>query len=706
MEALLNKAKNLTTIDEAKSFLKEHFTFESNIVNLALDLCIKAHENQFRKSGMPYSVHPIAVAGIASSIFEDETVVASALLHDVVEDTHYKHSDIKKRFGKDVSFVVDGLTKISAMRAEASSGENQHLKSTALTFEKMIRSSIKDSRIIIVKLCDRIHNLLTLDALRVDKQIRIATESMEVYAPLAHTLGLNVLKGHIEDLSFSYINPDGYHYVKSYLLREGAKMERRLNSVIDNIRTQMLEFGFKDEDFTIESRVKHLYSIYRKMQTKGIDIDDILDIIGVRILLKAKIDCYTILGIVHTNYTPMIGRFKDYISLPKPNGYQTIHTTIYDKNGSVCEIQIRTYGMNEIADKGIASHSSYKNPRKENLYEIVELFGDEMSAEDSYSLAKGELFIEDITIQSPKGDTFSLPKGSIALDFAYAIHGDIGNHASKALVNKKEVDLSYVLRENDVVRIITDENALLKYHMRGLLKTSNAQHHLKKAYQNKHREIGKLSAINIFATLFDLHELEVREFFKNSKFKDNFHKSLINIAVYDDIVHEISSHFAFSGDDFKKPVEIKKDDFILKTNKEVDSVEFDYCCHPKNGDRIVAFYNGGNVVVHHRLCKDALKYISDGEEMIYCNWEKTLYQYQITVALKNTKGALAELLSKLAFMGINIADIPCGEINSQKAEYFRFNIESEELDSKVLFEKLSKKVKLIDIVSLTDAYNK
>jgi len=708
LELLLHKAKNISTIEDAKVLLKEYFTFESNIVSMALELCISAHETQFRKSGEPYAIHPIIVATIASSISEDETIVASALLHDVVEDTKYKSSDIRKKFGRDVAFVVDGLTKISSIRAEqlASSSENQYLKSTALTFEKMIRGAIKDPRILIVKLSDRLHNLTTLEALRADKRLRIATESMEVYAPIAHRLGINILKSYIEDLSFSYINPEGYAYVKGYLQRESMKIEKRLHDVIDTIQMQMKIFGFEENDFTIESRVKHLYSIYQKMQTKGVDINDILDIIGIRVLVKRDIDCYTVLGLIHTNYRPMMNRFKDYITLPKDNGYQTIQTTIFDENGSACEVQIRTYEMNEIADRGVASHLSYKHPHRGNIAELADFFASDMSAEDSYSLAKGELFIDEITIQSPKGDTFSFPKGSIALDFAYEIHTDIGNQAISAFVNKKEVNLSYVLRDMDVVDIRTDKNALLKYSMKELLKTPKAQSLLEKAYKSNLREIGKLSTINIFATLFDLHELEVREFFKNSKFKDNFYKALINPLIYNEIVEEIIDHPFLIGDDFKRPLEIHKDGFILKTNKEVQSVEFDYCCHPKNGNRIVAFYNGGHVVVHHRLCKDAYKLISDGEEMIYCNWEKSLNLYQITVALKNTKGALADLLTKLVSMDINVSNMPCGEINAQKAEYFRFDIESEEPTSKALRDKLSKKIKLIDIVSLNDAYNK
>lgn len=343
MDAFLAKAQNIHTIEEATTLLWEKVPNPLPATQQALALSLDAHEGQTRKSGEPYIVHPILVAAITAAFSKDEMMVQAALLHDVVEDTHYEIEELEAVFGDDVAHMVEGLTKIVEIRDEelASSDSKERLINSALTFRKMLIASIKDIRVLVIKLCDRLHNMLTLDALSPEKQKRIAEETLVVYAPIAHRLGISKLKNNLEDLSFYYIYPEDYQKIDDFIQKNAQNLQFKLNAFIQNVKELMQKENFSEDSYEVIGRVKHYYSIYMKMQRKGVTIEEVLDLLAVRIIVKKPIECYKVLGLMHLNFTPLISRFKDYIAIPKENGYKTIHTTLFSEEGIV-EAQIRT----------------------------------------------------------------------------------------------------------------------------------------------------------------------------------------------------------------------------------------------------------------------------------------------------------------------------------------------------------------------------
>jgi len=712
LEALLKKAQQVKTIEEAQGLLFEYHPTFSPLFTTALTLSTEAHSTQTRKSGEPYIIHPLLVATITALISNDETMIISALLHDVVEDTEYTIDEICDIFGSDVAFLVEGLTKIEVIRDEelVPSSSNKKLFTSALTFRKMLISSIKDVRILVVKLCDRLHNMTTLDALSPERQLRIAEETMVVYAPIAHRLGISQLKNRLEDLSFFYIYPDAYKSIDEYIQKNSQNLHLKLNIFVTNINKLMIKNGFKEDSFEVFGRVKHYYSMYQKMQRKGIGIDEILDLIAIRILVKESINCYKILGLLHLNYKPIISRFKDYITLPKENGYSTIHSTLFNDDGIV-EAQIRTFGMHKTAEYGVAAHWRYKEGRSENKMVNLEwlegLVYQNESVEEFYSLAKGDLFSDDISVFSPAGDHYTLPRDSVALDFAYAIHSEVGNKATSALVNKVKASLLRTLKNGDIVRISTDEEAKVHCSWLDTVKTSKAKDGIKSACNLKIKESNRLSAINILTYLTDIDKDEIASMIDVCSLKENAYKLTSNQDLYKEVLNNFIEKIPQLSKGFIYPVETIDENFRFLSNKEIEKVEFDYCCHPKMGDEIVAFVEDKKVVIHHKLCQASYKLMNTHTPMIYVQWvnEKTA-RYRLIISLQNRQGILAELLQKLAHLGLNVLSIELGIKSSESAEFCKLEVETKEQNIKKLQEKLSKKFKLIEMISLNDAYRK
>ena len=711
MEALLSKAESISTIEESEKLLFSYANPNSKIISQGLSLAKEAHKNQFRKSGIPYVIHPILVATFTALISNDEAMIVAGLLHDVVEDTNYTIEEIEKSFGKDIAFLVEGLTKIEVIRDEEliPSTSNKKLISSALTFRKMLLTSIKDVRVLVVKLCDRLHNMMTLSALPKNKQIRIAEETMVVYAPIAHRLGISQIKNRLEDLSFYYIYPKAYQEIDNYIKSHKQNLKLKLNTFIQKIKKLIVLNGFKEKDFEIFGRVKHYYSMYQKMQRKGIGVDEILDLIAIRILVKEDIDCYKILGILHINYKPVISRFKDYITLPKENGYSTIHTTLFSDDGIV-EAQIRTYDMHKVAEFGIAAHWRYKDGRsykqEVNLDWLESLQYQDESIEEFFALAKGDLFSDDISVFSPAGDNYTLPRDAVALDFAYAIHSDIGKNAISALINKEKSLLLTPLKNGDIVNIITGKEPSIHCSWIDSVKTSRAKEGIKNSCRQRIRECNSLSAVNIFSLLFDIPIDRVKMLFDICKSKESAFKLTSNRHIYKEVLDRFIDSYRDLSIDFKYPKEFEKEHFKVISNKPIDNIEFDYCCHPKIGDDIVAFYREDKtIVIHHKLCKEAYKKMLNHEPMVYISWVSSKSaRYQLLISLQNRQGVLAELLHKLALMDLNVLSISLGITNSESAEFCKIEIESKEQNSKKLRDKLSKKFKLVDIISLNDAY--
>ena len=717
MDAFLSKAKNIHSIEEAKALLWEQVPHPQPSTLKALELAMTAHDGQKRKSGEPYIVHPILVAAITAAFSNDEMMVQAALLHDVVEDTSFDIEDLRAEFGNDIAHMVEGLTKIMEIRDEEliPSGSDERLINSALTFRKMLIASIKDIRVLVIKLCDRLHNMLTLDALPPEKQKRIAEETLVVYAPIAHRLGISRLKNNLEDLSFFYIYPEDYKKIDTYISSNAQNLQFKLNAFIRRVKATMHKDGFSDDDFEIIGRVKHYYSIYLKMHRKGVSIDEVLDLLAIRIIVKEPIECYRVLGLMHLNFTPLISRFKDYVAIPKENGYRTIHTTLFNEEGIV-EAQIRTIEMHRLAEYGVAAHWKYKDGADSvNLAWLESLHFQNESIEEFYELAKSDLFSEDITVFSPKGDYFTLPKGSVALDFAYAIHSEVGANATDALINKHKSSLLTVLKNGDIVKILKDDEPHLHCSWLDTVKTSKAKEGIRSHCRARIKEVDTLSAYNILGTLFARHPDKIRLLIQRMGLQDTIHKLPSHLSFYKDVIHKVADYMGEKEVRFwellKRGYKVPKlkeiEHFRFYTNKPLDGVEFDYCCHPKVGDEIVAFYKDSKAIIHHKLCKHAYAKIKAGEAMIHVDWRASkMSRYRLIISLQNQKGALADMLAKLTQLDLNVISIELGIQSSESAEYCQLEVESSESKKSVLEEKLSQRFKLIDIISLDDAYNK
>ncbi|WP_457608074.1 RelA/SpoT family protein [Nitratifractor sp.] len=720
MNEFLELVKKLQTVEDATELLARQIELNETI-RRALDFAVAAHEGQTRKSGEPYVVHPILVAAITASISGDTTMVVSALLHDVVEDTPHTIEEIGELFGDDVRHIVEGLTKIVEIRDEklAPSGSDERLISSALTFRKMLIASIEDVRVLIIKLCDRLHNMLTLDALPEEKQLRISEETLVVYAPIAHRLGISRIKNLLEDLSFRYIYPKDYAKIHDYIERHHQSLHIRLNSFIGKVKNTLCMYGFPRDEFEVIGRVKHYYSIYLKMHRKGISIDEVLDLLAVRVIVKEPLECYEALGALHLQFTPLISRFKDYIALPKDNGYQTIHTTLFDEE-NIVEAQIRTERMHHLAEYGIAAHWKYKEGEAGDATEAVKLewlkslpYQDD-SIEEFYELAKNDLFSEDITVFSPKGDYYTLPKDSVALDFAYAVHTEIGDQATGAIINKEKASLLTILKNGDIVRIITQEEPILHCSWIDTVKTSRAKERIRSKCRQRTREVNELAGYNILAGIFDRSPAEIRKILEESGATSSIQRVPERLDVLREKIHKVSKaakirevrFWEVLKRGYRRPGIKDVDHFSFFTNKPVDRVEFDYCCHPKAGDDIVAFYKENRAIIHHKLCKKAYGLIREGTPMLFVRWRGNRQaRYRLIVALQNQKGVLAQLLTKLSQMGLNVTSIELGIFSSDTAEYCQIEVESERADKKEIAQGISRKFKLVEIVALDDAYN-
>ncbi len=708
----IEKVKHIHDVEAATSYLFSQIP-QSEPLQRALEFSINAHDGQYRRSGEPYIIHPILVASIVVSITNDESMAIAALLHDVVEDTSVKIDEIEKLFGKDVAHLVAGLTKIDAIRDHEliPSNSNDKLVVSALSFRKMLLASIEDVRVLVVKLCDRLHNMLTLGALAPHKQKRIAEETLVVYSPIAHRLGISFLKNILEDLSFTYLFPEEKHHIENYLNTNYHAIEMKLNAIKESIMKILVKNGFCEDDFEILSRIKHKYSIYLKMQRKGVSIDEVLDLLAVRILTKDPVKCYTILGLIHLNFRPLASRFKDYIAVAKDNGYQTIHTTVF-YNATIFEVQIRTYEMHKTAELGVAAHWKYKSGGNNiKLDWLDSLQYQNESVEDFYALIKNDLYSEDISVFSPTGDAFTLPRGAVALDFAYAVHTEVGNKAHKVLINKTKSSLLTELNNGDIVKIITGDDIITRCSWIDAVKTSKAKTNMKFNCNARMRDINAKVAVSIVATAMNLNYARVQEWFKKNRcdsvgtipndiehFKNVIHKYISDISKNNRFKNFISRHR------FKlKHYEIAGLEIYSATN--VTDIVFDYCCHPKHGDEVIGFLEKSKVHVHHKLCNNAAKMLEENKAMVFVRWkQEKIYKYKLIASLHNEKGALAEFLTYLVKMDVDINSIELGKDNSDYIKYCELVFESKEADINSLRAKIESKIKVINLIRTDDAY--
>ena len=719
LEELIDRVCACHTLEDAKDILYS-VAKPTGILLKAVDYCISSHDGQTRKSGEPYSIHPILVTSFVAHMGGDESMLIAALLHDVVEDTECDEEQLTFDFGKDVCSLVNGLTKIVAIRKDelVSSSSKEKLTASAMSFRKMLLASIEDVRVLFIKLCDRLHNMLTLDVLRPDKQKRIAEETLVVYAPIAHRLGISAIKNILEDLAFKYVMPEEYAKIDDFINDAKQQLQLKINEFSQKVSEQLLANGFSEDSFEIQKRIKHYYSIYLKMQRKGISLEEILDLLAVRIIVPDELDCYLVLGILHTNFNPLIARFKDYIALPKQNGYRTLHTTLFDDQ-SIIEAQIRTFNMHKTAEYGLAAHWKYKHSgavavKTDWLKDISQIDEHEKTPEDLYEFAKDSLYVEDIAVYSPTGRIFTLPRGATALDYAYEIHSEVGLHASEAYINKIKVPLLTELKNGDIVRIITGDEPKLRCSWLNSVKTGKARVTIRNYCRQKLREINEKVARKIISAIFSRPVDMIESWLLSENLSKKIFKVSTDSAFLQDMVNALKKYgkdkiLGIGG--LGKKYEIKKqkcDNIVIYSNYKITSAEFDYCCNPKRGDDIMGFRHGHRAVVHHKLCERASKLLENGEEMIFVRWTKVAPdRYKIILSLENKRGSLAEFLTDLAKLKIDLVTINLADGGEEdSAEYFELVIQIvENVDSQKVMESLKNKYKIVEFSSLADAYS-
>lgn len=710
---IFTQIQNLKTFSHAKAFLASLCEITPSIER-AIVCAQKSHEGQFRKTGEPYIVHPMCVACLVAFYGGDEAMICAALLHDVVEDTDISLENVSVDFGESVSQLVDGLTKIDEIREEELGDKttNQRMAVAALTFRKMLITAVNDPRVLVIKISDRLHNMLTLEGLRDDKRQRIAKETLVVYAPIAHRLGISSIKNELEDKSFYYIFPQEYRRIQDFLKNNNQPLSLQLNDFSRKIQELLLKNGFVESSFKVESRIKRPYSIYLKMQRKGVGIDEILDLLAVRVLVESTLDCYKVLGLVHLAYKPIISRFKDYVALPKENAYQTIHTTIFDQS-RVFEVQIRTFDMHKNAEFGVAAHWKYKSDGAiaPSLDWLKNLQYQNNNIEEFYELAKNDLYREDIVVFSPDGDTFSLPAGAVALDFAYLIHSELGDHAKSAYINNKKSSLLQTLKSGDIVRIETDKNENPKYTWIDMVKTSRAKNHLKIQSQNRIKEIEKKAAINILATIFGKDSAIFARYLSMRGLDNELAKCVSDERYLQERYAQITQSFQ-TGNWLTRfrfnvlaPKQIRIENFVFLSNRTINGVAFDYCCRPKYGDSMMAILTNQKAIIHHKLCDKLSESIKKGEPMVFVQWAQMEKRtYKVIVSLEDKKGTLAAFLNVLAKENCNVIGISySGQGTSTAASYCEVIFDTDK-KQKSIKDTLMNKFAIVEFSNFKDAY--
>ena len=682
------------SIEDIISLVKQKKRWaDTKLIVKAYNYAKEKHGTQCRKSGEPYIIHPVQVAYILADIGLDEATICAALLHDVVEDTEVTHEDLVRDFGEEIATMVAGVTKLGELRYQASTEERQ-----VENYRKMFLAMGKDIRVIIIKLADRLHNLRTLKYLRRDRQIANAKETMELYAPLANRLGIYSLKWELEDLAFKYLYPEEYRELVEGIDKKREERLQFIEKIMDDIRGQLKKQKIEAE---VTGRAKHLYSIYRKMKRDNKTLDQIYDLFALRILVNSVKDCYAALGVVHEMYSPMPGRFKDYIAVPKPNMYQSIHTTLLGEKGTPFEVQIRTWEMHRIAEYGIAAHWAYKeaNYGKKGkqvvtvtkdklawLRETLEWQQDMKDPQEFLNTLKTELFEDEVYVFTPKGKILVLPRDATPIDFAYSIHEEIGNHMVGCKINSKMMPIITKLQSGDIVEIMTSDSQ--KGPSRDWLKfikttkaKSKIQSWFKKEQRSENIEKGK-----------DLIDKEIKRI--GISHDELFKQDYINAALDRYKFKNLEDMYASVGFGAISQVKIisrmlveyrksHKEENIEQKIEELTSkrktvkpsstgvvvkgidnclVKLSKCCNPVPGDNIIGYITKGRgVSVHRTDCVNVKDLLKEEDRIIDVYWytEKAAsYNVDITVYANDRTGLLADVIQVLSnlktkLMGLN-----------------------------------------------------
>ena len=718
-EQLLEKAK------------ANHLNYDFDKLKLALAFAEESHQGQYRKSGDDYIIHPVEVAKILMDMKMDTDTIVAGLLHDVVEDTLIPIADIKYNFGDTVATLVDGVTKLKALP--------NGTKNQAENIRKMILAMAENIRVILIKLADRLHNMRTLKFMKPEKQQAISKETLDIYAPLAHRLGMAKIKSELEDLSFSYLHHEEYLEIKR--LVENTKEERKdyIDNFIRTMKRTLVDLGLKAE---VKGRFKHFYSIYKKMYQKGKEFDDIYDLMGVRVIVEDKAACYHILGIVHSQYTPVPGRFKDYIAVPKSNNYQSIHTTIVGPLGKSIEIRIRTQDMDDIAEEGIAAHWNYKENKKtskdDNIYgwlrHIIEFQNESDSTEDFIEGVTGDIDRGTIFTFSPKGDIIELPVGATALDFAFMVHTQVGCKCVGAKVNGRMVTIDHKLRSGDKVEIITSKNSKgPSIDWLDIVITHGAKGKIRKFLKDENKEtvskLGKDSlekeAVKIGMTL---KEIENDPTLKKHMEKNNIpnmeefyfylgeKRSRLDILINKikvNLEKERAASTLTIEEVLKKKEEKRKEgknDFgIVIDGINNTLIRFAKCCTPLPGDEIGGFVTKlTGITVHRKDCPNFHAMVEkDPSREILVKWDENLietkmnkYNFTFTIVLNDRPSILMEIVNLIGNHKINITSLNSYEVKKDGDKIMKVKI-SIEIKGKAEYDYLINNIlKLKDVISV------
>ncbi|WP_109843372.1 bifunctional GTP diphosphokinase/guanosine-3',5'-bis pyrophosphate 3'-pyrophosphohydrolase [Aggregatibacter aphrophilus] len=640
------------------------------LVKRAFVIARDAHEGQSRSSGEPYITHPVAVASIIAGMRLDHEAVMAALLHDVIEDTPYTEEQLKGEFGASVAEIVEGVSKLDKLKFRT------RQEAEVANFRKMILAMTKDIRVVLIKLADRTHNMRTLSALRPDKRRRIAKETLEIYAPLAHRLGIEHIKNELEDLGFEAMHPQRYAVLQKVVQIARGNRKDMIERISAEIKGRLEDVGIQARVF---GREKHLYAIYQKMRLKDQQFHSIMDIYAFRTVVNNVDTCYRVLGQMHSLYKPRPGRVKDYIAVPKANGYQSLHTSMIGPHGVPVEVQIRTEEMDQMAEMGVAAHWAYKQGGKNDstpaqiraqrwLQSLVEL---QQSAGNSFEFiesVKSEFFPKEIYVFTPKGRIVELPKGATPVDFAYAVHTDVGKNCVAANVDRKPYPLSQALESGQTIDILTSPNARPNVAWLNFVVTAKARSSIRHALKDLRRdeaiESGRRQLAHALSPL-KLEELNL-EFTQNvltdlklASLNDLFMEIGLGNQISTVIAHRLlgeSIEIDTDGnpDNNATPLEIKGNGGLLTT--------FAQCCHPVPGDPIIAYASPGKgLVIHHELCSNLKNRKDDPKHYMSVDWEKSDTQIEFETELRiemiNQQGTLPHLMSTISSMDSNIQSI-------------------------------------------------
>ena len=689
--------QDFTELESILSTTNNNYNMEK--IRSAYAFAEKCHGDQRRVSGIPYILHPTSVACIVAELGMDTDTICGALLHDVVEDTEVTLDEIKRRFGGDIAKLIDGVTKIS--KIPYSSREEQQ----AENIRKMLIAMADDIRVIIIKLADRLHNMRTMDCMPEQKRRDKSLENMQVFAPIAHRLGIKAIKDELEDRSLQYLDPIGYEEIENNLLMN----EDGRAKFIESIKKQIIE-KTKDTipNVYISGRVKSINSIYRKTFMRNQTIDQIFDVFAVRVIVDNVSDCYNVLGVVHDIFKPIPNRFKDYISMPKPNMYQSLHTTVLDKNTIPFEVQIRTWEMHYTAEYGIAAHWKYKlgmvsndksaeDKLRQNIESVKKMILDQLEAEDATDIARNirnDFEENDVYVFTPKGDVMSLPRGSTPIDLAYLIHTQVGHRMVGAKINNKIVPIDYKLRTGDICEILTQKEEHPNRAWIDICKTASAKSKIRQWFKHEKRDENIVEGRAMIEREFkrqgmNLTEEEYPEFFRSVSVKkqyntiEDFYAAVgyggIQLwKIMPRLKEEYQKTYAQDIENITiPPVPTKRtkatSGVVIEGNDDV-LVKFSNCCNPLPGDEIIGYITRGyGVSIHKRTCTNVPKDLSTCEEperWISCYWEDRVgdsFRSTLQITAADRPGLLADVTVKLSGMHINIHTLNSREVKNNRA---------------------------------------